>query len=1042
PVWGCYDYGEQGHIRNRCPKKVTQEEIGEVRGRAYAIKNAKPQGPNVVTGTFLLNNHYVSILFDLGSDKSFVYTKFSSMLDIDSVRIDTSYEVELVDERVVSMDTILKCCTSNLVNHIFEIDLMPIELGMFDVIIGMYWLVKHDVIIVCGEKVVHIPYRNKTLTVESDKGSTVVVCEKERQLRIKEEDSPITAFRTWYGHFEFQVMPFRLTNAPVVFMDLMNQVCKPYLNKFVIVFIDDILVYSKDEEEHRKHLKIILELLKKEILYAKFSKSLPEGTEDFVVYCDASLKGYGVVLMQREKVIAYASRQLKVHEENYTTHYLELGAVVFAFRLWRRYLYETKCVIFTDHKSLQYILNQKELNLRQRRWIELLSDYDCEICYHPGKANVVVDALNRKERNRPLRVRALVLIVHNNPPKQILEDQKEAMKKKNVKAKSLGRLIKKIFEFRPDGTRCFGNRVWFPRFVFYPSGIEQDVSRFEAVMFVAEYESCEDGDSQLTDPELISETTEKIVQIKNHLLTVRSRPKSYTDRRTKPLKFKGGEMVLLKVSPWKGDVRFGKREKLSPRYIGPFKILARVGDIVILIDEIQLDDKFYMIEEPVEIVDLEVTKDEGNDGMECWMKTRTQKRKNFEEEKEPQKEEDDMKVYIEKDENEPELTYPYEEVDPLNPSPPTSNLEPEDVIEDNDDLFPGLMRRDINSLFGQFALLLRRLCGRETMHALVEKKGNQRTSTMVMHAFYAEKSPISPLIITPLSSMPNPQEFFLPEEFSLPKKQSHDQSSSSTFTLPQAFELGESSCKTSLERHEEQIVGILNYLDELSLDRTEHIKDKIKGLGQGRVIIQQDFDALEAELQQAHAQITKLQRKQMRSNHKIAFARFRISNLKLKKSKLITKMPSKRNSASTALASEAPTMTQAAIRQLVVNSVITALETQAATMANADNANRFRRRYWTYPLFERTLSVFSRSNCIKDCKVKFATGTLTKEALSWWNYFAQPIGIEEAYKITWVEFKKLLIKKYCPRTEIQKMEDEFYHLTVKGNDLKTHVRRF
>ncbi|GKA86649.1 putative reverse transcriptase domain-containing protein [Tanacetum coccineum] len=322
------------------------------------------------------------------------------------------------------------------------------------------------------------------------------------QLRIKEEDIPITAFRTRYGHFEFQVMPFGLTNAPAVFMDLMNRVCKPYLDKFVIVFIDDILVYSKDEEEHGKHLKIILELLKKERLYAKFSKcdfwldsiqflghvidrsgvhvdpakieaikswaapttptevrqflglagyyrrfiegfsliskpltkltqknkkyewgkeeeafqtlkqklcsapilALPEGTEDFMVYCDASLKGYGAVLMQREKVIAYASRQLKVHEENYTTHDLELGAVVFALRLWRHYLYGTKCVVFTDHKSLQYILNQKELNLRQRRWIELLSDYDCEIRYHPGKANVVADALSHKERIKPLRV--------------------------------------------------------------------------------------------------------------------------------------------------------------------------------------------------------------------------------------------------------------------------------------------------------------------------------------------------------------------------------------------------------------------------------------------------------------------------------------------------------------------------------------------------------------------------------------------------------------------------------------------------------------
>ncbi|GJY29298.1 putative reverse transcriptase domain-containing protein [Tanacetum coccineum] len=170
PVWTCYDCDEQGHTRNRCLKKIKQEEVGEVRGRAYAIKDAEPKGLNVVTGTFLLNNRYAFILFDSGSDRSFVNTRFSSMLDIDTVKIGASYEVELADGRVVSTNTVLKGCTLNLVNHIFEINLMPIELGTFDVIIGMDWLVKHDAVIVCGEKVVRIPYGNKMLTIEIDKG--------------------------------------------------------------------------------------------------------------------------------------------------------------------------------------------------------------------------------------------------------------------------------------------------------------------------------------------------------------------------------------------------------------------------------------------------------------------------------------------------------------------------------------------------------------------------------------------------------------------------------------------------------------------------------------------------------------------------------------------------------------------------------------------------------------------------------------------------------------------------------------------------------
>ncbi|GJW82191.1 putative reverse transcriptase domain-containing protein [Tanacetum coccineum] len=237
------------------------------------------------------------------------------------------------------------------------------------------------------------------------------------QLRVRDEDIPKTAFRTRYGYYEFQVMPFGLTKAPA------------------------------SEGEHVEHLKLILELLKKEDLYAKFSKcefwlskkdvkfdwtkkaetafqllkqklrsapilALPEGSENFVVYCDASHKGLGAVLMQKDKVIAYASRQLKIHEKNYTTHDLELGAV-------------------------------KELNMRQRRWLELLSDYDCEIRYHLGKANVVADALSQKERINPLRVKA--------------------RKEENYGTEDLGGMIKNL-EPRADGTLCLRNRSWIPCF--------------------------------------------------------------------------------------------------------------------------------------------------------------------------------------------------------------------------------------------------------------------------------------------------------------------------------------------------------------------------------------------------------------------------------------------------------------------------------------------------------------------------------------------------------------------------------------------------
>ncbi|KAL0550282.1 hypothetical protein IC582_014789 [Cucumis melo] len=305
------------------------------------------------------------------------------------------------------------------------------------------------------------------------------------QLRIRDSDIPKTAFRSRYRHYEFIVMSFGLTNAPTIFMDMMDRVFKDFLDMFVIVFIDDILIYSKTETEHEKQLHQVLETLRANKLYAKFLKCefwlkkvtflghvvSSEGVsvdpakieavtswrrpstiseirsflglagyyrrfvEDFsriaspltqltrkgtpfvwslacessfqelkqklvsapvLIYSDASKKGLGCMLMQQGKVVAYASHQLKSHEQNYLTHDLELAAVVFALKIWRHYLYGEKIQIFTDHKSLKYFFTQKELNMRQRRCLELVKDYDCEILYHPGKANVVADALSRK----------------------------------------------------------------------------------------------------------------------------------------------------------------------------------------------------------------------------------------------------------------------------------------------------------------------------------------------------------------------------------------------------------------------------------------------------------------------------------------------------------------------------------------------------------------------------------------------------------------------------------------------------------------------
>nr|GEU92421.1 retrotransposon protein, putative, Ty3-gypsy subclass [Tanacetum cinerariifolium] len=981
----CYECGSQGHFRKDCLKfknnnHGTQGGNATAPAKVYAVGHAGTNpDSNVVTGTFLLNNRYASILFDTGADRSFVSTAFSSQISITPTTLDHYYDVELADERQIRLNSILRGCALNFLNHPFNIDLMPVELGSFDAIIGIDWLAKYHAVIVCTEKIVRIPWGNKILIVHgdgsdrgnetrlpptrqvefqidlipgvapvarvpyrlapselkelseqlqelSDKGfirpssspwgAPVLFVKKKdgsfrmcidyrelnkltvknryplpriddlfdqlqgssvyskinlrsghHQVRVREQDVPKIAFETRYGHYEFQVMPFGLTNAPAVFMDLMNRVCKPYLDKFVIVFIDDILIYSKDEKEHKEHLKAIMELLKKEELYAKFSKwefwipkvqflghvidsqgihvdpakiesikdwaspktpteirqflglagyyrsapilALPEGSEDFVVYCDASHKGMGAVLMQREKVIAYASRQLKIHEKNYTKHDLELGSGG----------------VCSQNLEALFVRNQ------------MLSDYDCEIHYHPGKANVVADALSRKERIKPIRVRALVMTIGLELPKQILNAQTEARKPKNIKnedvrgmlvenSKDPEKLRTEKLEPLADEALCLNGRSWLPcygdlrtvimheshklKYSIHPGSdkMYQDIKRLywwpnvkaDIATYVSKCLTCvkvkakhqrpsgllvqpkipewkwdnitmdfvtklpklsqgydtiwvivnrltksaifvpmretvpmeklarmylkerslqkalgtsldmstayhpetdgqsertiqtledmlracaidfgkgwvnhlslvefsynnsyhvsikaapfealygrkcrspicwtEVGEAQLLGPELIQEKTEKIIQIRQRMQASRDRQKSYADLKRKVMEFQIGDMVMLKISPWKGVVRIGKWRKLNPRYVGPFKVLDKVETVAyklelpqelsrvhntfhvsnlkkchadepldVPLDGLHVDDKLHFVEEPVEIVDREV----------------------------------------------------------------------------------------------------------------------------------------------------------------------------------------------------------------------------------------------------------------------------------------------------------------------------------------------------------------------------------------------------------------------------------------------------
>ncbi|KAM2008644.1 hypothetical protein ACFX16_003516 [Malus domestica] len=217
-------------------------------------------------------------------------------------------------------------------------------------------------------------------------------------------------------------MPFGLTNAPTTFMDLMNIVFRPYLDRFVIVFIDDILIYSRSVNEHKKHLRLVLERLKDNQLYAKFSKCQFWLTQVGFLGHIVSAEGISMDpqkvsavanweqpknVTEHGKVITYASKQLKTHERNYPTHDLELETVIFALKIWRHYLYGEKCRIFTNYKSFKYVFTKNELNLRQRRWMELISDSDCSIEYHPRHANAVANALSRKHHEQLASLQAI-----------------------------------------------------------------------------------------------------------------------------------------------------------------------------------------------------------------------------------------------------------------------------------------------------------------------------------------------------------------------------------------------------------------------------------------------------------------------------------------------------------------------------------------------------------------------------------------------------------------------------------------------------------
>ncbi|GJU40879.1 putative reverse transcriptase domain-containing protein [Tanacetum coccineum] len=503
----CYECGNTGHIKKNCPKLKNRGNgngNGTAQGRAYALggRDASPDS-NVITGTFLLNNRYATILFDTGADRSFVSNTFSALINITPTTLESHYDVELADGKIIGVNTIIRGCTLNFMNHPFNIDLMPVPLGSFDVIIGMDWLTKYHGVIICDEKIVRVPFGREMLIFQGNGNNqreesrlNIISCTKEQE----------------------------------------------FLSKGCYVFLAHITTKEAKDKSKEKWFEDVPIVRDFPEVFPKDLPGIPPARQH---------KGLGVVLMQNEKVIADASRQLKIHEKNYITHDLELGVVVLALKMWRHYLYGTRCTVFTNYK---------------------------------------------------------IMTIGLNLPKQILKAQIEALKPEKLTAEDVRGRNDPMEKLRKLYMKEVSTDMALLLFL-----IISDVC-IKAVLFEALYgRKCrspvcwaEVGDAQLTGPAIIHETTEKIVQIK-------------------------------RVSPWKGIVHFGKRGKLNPRYVCPFKVIERVRTVayklelpqqlsrfhntfhvsnlkkclsdeslVIPLEELRSDDKLHFVEEPVEVMDREI----------------------------------------------------------------------------------------------------------------------------------------------------------------------------------------------------------------------------------------------------------------------------------------------------------------------------------------------------------------------------------------------------------------------------------------------------